>query len=272
MCCCFRSKDMRCQIRTGRLAVVILTTLCAGALAGPSAGQSAGQSAGHNQRNPQLGKAGAKPMPLHRPLLVFTPQDAFRLLARGNRRFLDSKRSAGGRSRKPGPLRRPAGAGRHVAAVVQGIGHRHRATDLFGIAHPDLLELASPGPCIRSAEVSALEDAVRDHRLGLLVILVRPQDPALKGPGPNATKARRVLWSHVRTAHRLATAARISLAEAHGLTQAEVLWRLSPYLRQQRRLERFRIAVGIVKPRIGAVRWVNRWHQVPPLVAPSAGR
>ena len=268
MCCCFRSKDMRRQIPTGRLAVVILTTLCAGALAG----QSAGQSAGHNQRNPQLGKAGAKPMPLHRPLLVFTPQDAFRLLARGNRRFLGRKRMAGGQSRRPGPLRRPAGAGRHVAAVVQGIGHRRRAADLFGIAHPDLLELASPGPCIRSAEVSALEDAVREHRLSLLVILVRPQDPALKGPGPNATKARRVLWSHVRTAHRLATAARISLAEAHGLTQAEVVWRLSPYLRQQRKLERFRIAVGIVKPRTGAVRWVNRWHQVPPLVAPSAGR
>ena len=132
--------------------------------------------------------------------------------------------------------------------------------------------LASPGPCIRSAEVSALEEAVRDHRLSLLVILVRRQDPALRPPDKDCSKARRVFWNHVRTAHRLAAAARISVAEAHGLTQAAVVWRLSPYLRQQRQLQRFRIAVGIVKPKIGAVRWVSRWHQVPPLVAPSAGR
>ena len=54
--------------------------------------------------------------------------------------------------------------------------------------------------------------------------------------------------------------------------QAEVVWRLSPYLHQQRQLERFRIAIGIVKAKTGAVHWVTRWHKVPPLLTPSPGR
>ena len=253
---------MRHLIPTGRLTVVILSILCAGTP--PLPGQSAGQP-------PRLGKVGAKPMPLHRPLLVFTPQDAFELIARGHRLVLRARRPAGRKGPKP-RLRRPAGSGRHVAAVAQGIGHRHRAADLFAIAPTDLLVLESPGPCMRGAEVSAVEDAVRNHRLSLLLILVRPDDPSLQPPGDAPSKARKVLWSHIRTAHRLAAAARISLAEAHGVTQAEVVWRLSPYLRQQRKAERFRIAVGIVTPKLGAVRWVKRWHQAPPLVAPSRGR
>ena len=224
------------------------------------------------QQGRNLDKTGAKPMPLHRPLTVFTPQDAFRHLDRGNRVMLQTTRPVRGRGHQPQPLRRPAGAGRHVAAVVRSISYKRSAAELFATRHSDLLVFASPGPCIRSAEVSALEDAVRDHRLSLLVILVHPLDPALRPPQGHPTKTRQTLWQHVQAAHKLAAAARISLAEAHGLMQADVVWRLSPYLRRQRQLQQFRIAVGIVKPQIGAMHWATRWHQVPPLVTSSPGR
>ena len=113
---------------------------------------------------------------------------------------------------------------------------------------------------------------MRDGRLSLLVILVRPQDTALKPPGEHATRARRALWRHIEAAHKLAKAAGISLAQAHGLMQAEVVWRLSPYLREQRQLERFRIAIGIVEIGTGRVQWVTRWHKTPPLLTPRPGR
>ncbi len=245
---------------SGLLAVTMLVWVCTGPLAGQQGNDT------------QLGKTGARPMPLHRPLTVFTPQDALRHLVRGNRVMLVTTQPVHGRGHQPRPLRRPAGAGRHVAAMVQGIGHRRSPAEIFAMRHWDLLTLASPGPCVRNAEVAALEDAVREGRLSLLVILVRPQDTALEPPDKHATRARRALWRHIEAAHKLAKAAGVSLAEAHGLMQAEVVWRLSPYLHQQRQLERFRIAIGIVKAKTGAVHWVTRWHKVPPLLTPSPGR
>lgn len=225
--------------------------------------------AGQQSKDKQLDKSGAKPMPLHRPLTGFTPQDALRHLAQGNRVMLAATRPRHGRPHQPKPLRRPAGAGPHVVAVAQGVGHRRSPSEIFAMRHRDLLLLASPGPCIRNAEVAALEHAVREERLSLLVILVRPRDVALQPPGKGATRARRALWRNVEAAHKLATAAGISVAEAHGLLQAEVVWRLSHYLRAERQSERFRIAIGIVETGTGRVQWVTRWHKVPALLTPS---
>jgi hypothetical protein len=265
---CFRSKNMLSEHipRSGLLAIVLLAPPSAGSLAAQQGQQ--GQQGGGTPLN----KDGAKPMPLHRPLTVFTPQDALRHLTRGNRLMLAVTRPARGQGRQPQPMRRPAGAGRHVAAVVQGIGYRRSPGEIFATRHWDLLTFSSPGPCIRNAEVAALEEAVQEDRLSLMVILVRPGDTALKPPEEHASPARRALWRHIEAAHKLAKAAGVSLAEAHGLMQAEVVWRLSPYLREQRQRERFRIAVGIVDTGTGGVQWVTRWHKAPPLLTPPPGR
>lgn len=237
----------------------------------PLPGQE-GQPGKDDQDDKKIDKSGARPMPLHRPLTGFTPQDALRHLVQGNRVMLAATRPKHGRPHAPQPLRRPAGAGQHVVAVAQGVGHPRTPGDIFAMRHKDLLLLTSPGPCLRNAEVAALEHAVRNERLSLLAILVRPGDPALQAPDKDASPARLALWRNVEAAHKLAKAGGVSLGEAHGLMQAEVLWRLSPYLRAQRQAERFRIAIGIVETGTGRVQWVTRWHKVPPLLTPSAGR
>ena len=250
-----------------------LAILCLGGLSPAQAGTKAGAN-----QEASLGKAGARPMPLHRPLFVFKPQDALRHLARGNRAMLAATQLGPDKNHQPNPLRRPAGAGRYVAAVIQSSGYQRSASEVFASRHRDLLVMASPGPAVRAAEVAAVEHAVREHRLSLLVILVHPKDMALQLPGKEttageSTKAARALWSHVAAAHKLAAAARVGVAEAHGLLQAEIMWRISPYLRVQRQAHRFRIAVGILRPRTGAVHWVTKWQKVPPLVrGPVPGR
>lgn len=212
----------------------------------------------------QGGQQGPRP-PLLRVPDPVSPEQAFRLVQRGNRAYVEN------RGEVPTPPE-PHLAGRYLAAVLHSPELPAPAARLLHARHRDIYALSSPGPQLRRQEVAALERLNRQHRLSLCVILVRDDDPYLD-PGeavPAGMRAARA--RHLAACRKLCKEARIPLAAAHGMLQAELLWQSSEHLDRQRLRRRFQVAVGRVMPRSGAIEWLTHWHEFSGLVGPGHAR
>ncbi len=225
----------------------------------------------HSSLQAQGGKHGGKPMANHRLPASITPAEAFHHLRKAHAAALAAadKSSEKGKT-KPQPRRRPSGAGRYVAAIIQSANLPVTPQQIFASRSQDFLLLSSPGPCVRTAEIAALEQAALQHRLSLAVILVDPTDPSLLPIGKDDSPSLRRLKQRSEAARALAAMGKYSVAQAHGLQVSEQIYRASALLRNLRDRGLFRLTVGVMQPAkgrqlLGKIKWNAKWNEPWPL-------
>jgi carbonic anhydrase len=153
----------------------------------------------------------------------------------------------------PPPLERPAGAGRHVAAVVVCADAGVDVPALFGLLPQDVLLFSNPGASAGADVVAALERAAAEERLSLCVLLTHAGCRALD-PGGDSPSAR-ALARAAEPARQHAAARQVALERAQALVQRESLLAASPALRALAAEDRFRVVPASVDPRTGAIVW-----------------
>lgn len=198
--------------------------------------------------------------PVHQPHPELPPLLALEHLRRGNLLY----RQALARHELPAlPPPRPAGAGRHVAAVIVCADADVDAPYLFSLLPRDTLVLSSPGPSCGAEEVALLERAVANERLSLIVLLTHAGCSSLAA-GPAATAAQQALARRTAAARELAKARDLPLEQAAALCECEALLGASEALRRQVERGKLLLAPATVAPKTGTVDWLlTRAEQMP---------
>jgi carbonic anhydrase len=202
------------------------------------------------QQPPQHAKRLAGPVAIHRAQPELPPKAALRHLQQGNEDYLSrtTQHDMAARSGKQStearrePTRpRPAGAGRHVAAVIACADLQVDLPRLFDCQRKDLYILRTPAALTDAGTVAALESLVQKERLSLCIVLTHDACDALTTESEQPTPAQLSLRSRLRAALQLARRQDLPLGKAQARTQREFLLASSEVLRSAEREERIRI-------------------------------
>ena len=195
-------------------------------------------------------KAPAKAPATHAPLPQLPPLAAWRHLQQGNAAYAQAL--AAGKS-APAPADRPAGAGKHVCAVVVCADAPVDAAALLGLARADALVVAVPGPFVAAETVALLERAVVDHRLSLVVVLGHTDCESLAERREADALRRRRDAVHAEAQRRGEP-----LAPTAVRMQRDLLVASSELLRQRCEADQLRVLPATFDARTGAVQYCQR--------------
>lgn len=195
-------------------------------------------------------KAPAKAPATHAPLPQLPPLAAWRHLQQGNAAYAQAL--AAGKA-APAPADRPAGAGKHVCAVVVCADAPVDAAALLGLARADALVVAVPGPFVAAETVALLERAVVDHRLSLVVVLGHTDCESLAERREADALRRRRDAVHAEAQRRGEP-----LAPTAVRMQRDLLVASSELLRQRCEADQLRVLPATFDARTGAVQYCQR--------------
>ncbi len=192
--------------------------------------------------------------PTHAPQPSFSPVDAWNHVKKGN------EAAAAARARRealPPPQSRPAGAGRHLCAVVVCADCNLDVPALLGLPRQDVLLISTPGPFVTPEITAMLEQAVAQERLSLVLMLTHTNCTTLdttRGVSPQQDALAQRLAAARAEAERLRT----SLGRALLLGQRERLFAASDELQKRAAADSLRVIPGELNTRTGAITWLHR--------------
>ena len=154
--------------------------------------------------------------------------------------------------------------GRYLAAIVVCADADLDLPKLFGRDATDLLILSSPGPLLRSAEISLIEHAVSEHQLSLCLVITHETCETL---GRLRVGEREGWIERLQPSTRLAELEGVSLGDAHGVLTARLLLESSAQLGQANKAGKFQVA-NLLLRRQGKrepleLRWRAAWSRRP---------
>lgn len=161
------------------------------------------------------------------------------------------------------PGARPAGAGRYLCAVVVCADADVDMPTLLGMHRHDVLLISTPGPFVLPEAVALLERAVREDRLGLILLVGHDGCRTLQPlpPGQPADALSRRSAAVVAEAERR----RLPLTKAFLQMQREHLVAASDLLRRRLADDTLRIMPTAIDPRTGRCTWLHQAIDAMPL-------
>lgn len=201
------------------------------------------------------------PAPTHAPQPEFAPLDAWEHVKKGNDRAAAAREK---RESLPPPAPRPAGAGRHICAVVVCADCDLDVPALLGLPRQDVLLISAPGPFVTPEITALLERAVKEDRLSLVLMLTHKNCTTLETEA-GASPQQDALVQRLALARAEAQRMRTTLARALLLGQRERMLAASDPLRKAVADDALRVMPGELDTRTGAITWLHRAADAMPL-------
>jgi hypothetical protein len=198
-------------------------------------------------------KRGTPPLPTHAPQPEVPPHELLAHVRAGHERWLEAHRAG---KPAPAPAERPAGAGRHVCAVVVCADCDLDVPALLGLQRADVLLFAVPGPFVTPEIAAALERQVVHERLGLVLLFTHSNCPTLTPPKGAPTGD--VLAAKATAAGLEAQRRRQPLGKTLVQIQRELLLASAEQLAQQAAADKVRLVPAEIDGKSGAITWHQR--------------
>lgn len=157
-----------------------------------------------------------------------------------------------GKTPPPAPPR-PAGAGRHVCAVIVCADADVEVAPMLGLDRKDVLVLALPGPFVSPEAVALLEHAVTEERLSLVVVLSHADCTTAElsaTEGPRKTLADRVARMRAR-----AVQVRRAFAQVLARAEAEQVVAASKVMQEAVAADRLRVVAAELEDAVPRITW-----------------
>lgn len=205
-------------------------------------------------------KRGAPPPPTHAPQPEVSPLTLFAHVRAGHDRWLAARRDG---KPVPAPAERPAGAGRHVCAVVVCSDCDLDVPGLLGLHRADVLLFSVPGPFVGPEVTAAIEREAVQQRLGLVLVFSHTRCTTLEPP-PGATP-RDVLTTRAEAAAQDSLRRRQPLRRTLAQAQRQLLLASSEELSRRAAGDRLRVVPAELDSDTGAITWHLRPIEAMPM-------